>query len=107
MPALAFFLFAALGEISGCYAFWAWVRLEKSILWVVPGILALISFALSLTQVNASNAGRVYAAYGGIYILASLVWLWLIEGVKPDKWDLLGVTISLIGTAVILLSPHR
>jgi small multidrug resistance family-3 protein len=64
MPTLAFFLFAALGEISGCYAFWAWVRLEKSILWVVPGILALISFALSLTQVNASNAGRVYAAYG-------------------------------------------
>ena len=62
MPTLAFFLLAALGEISGCYAFWAWVRLEKSILWVVPGILALISFALSLTQVNASNAGRVYAA---------------------------------------------
>ena len=107
IPTLTFFLLAALGEISGCYAFWAWVRLEKSILWVVPGILALISFALSLTQVNASNAGRVYAAYGGIYILASLVWLWLIEGVKPDKWDLLGVTISLIGTAVILLSPHR
>ena len=107
MPTLAFFLLTALGEISGCYAFWVWVRLEKSILWVVPGILALISFALCLTQVNASNAGRVYAAYGGIYILTSLVWLWLIEGVKPDKWDLLGVTICLIGTAVILLSPHR
>ncbi|MEG4068154.1 YnfA family protein [Microcoleus sp. Pol11C2] len=107
MPTLAFFLLAALAEISGCYAFWAWVRLEKSILWIVPGILALICFALALTQVNASNAGRVYAAYGGIYILGSLVWLWLIEGVKPDKWDLVGVTISLIGTAVILLSPHR
>ena len=107
MATLAFFLLAALAEISGCYAFWVWVRLEKSILWIVPGILALISFALSLTQVNASNAGRVYAAYGGIYILGSLVWLWLVEGVKPDKWDLLGVTISLMGTVVILFSPHR
>ncbi|WP_445301721.1 hypothetical protein [Microcoleus sp. MON1_C1] len=54
-----------------------------------------------------NHLGLLYAAYGGIYILASLVWLWLIEGVKPDKWDLLGVTISLIGTAVILFSPHR
>jgi small multidrug resistance family-3 protein len=67
----------------------------------------LIIFAFTLTKIDASNAGRVYAAYGGIYILSSLVWLWLIEGVKPDKYDLLGVTISLIGTIIILFSPHR
>ncbi|WP_026082504.1 YnfA family protein [Mastigocladopsis repens] len=107
MQTLVFFLLAALGEISGCYAFWAWLRLGKSILWIFPGILALIIFAFSLTKVDASNAGRVYAAYGGIYIFSSLVWLWLAEGVKPEWWDLLGVTISLIGTFVILFGSHR
>jgi small multidrug resistance family-3 protein len=107
MQTLVFFLLAALGEISGCYTFWAWLRLEKSILWTIPGILALIIFATALTKVDASNAGRVYAAYGGIYILSSLFWLGLVEGVKPDRWDLLGVTISLFGTIVIVFSPHR
>ncbi|MBW4569389.1 MAG: YnfA family protein [Tolypothrix carrinoi HA7290-LM1] len=107
MQTFVLFLVAALGEISGCYAFWAWLRLGKSILLIIPGILALIIFAFTLTKIDASNAGRVYAAYGGIYILSSLIWLWLVEGVKPDKYDLLGVTISLIGTIVILFSPHR
>lgn len=107
MQTFFFFLLAALGEISGCYAFWAWLRLDKIIFWIIPGILALIIFAFSLTKVDASNAGRVYAAYGGFYILSSLFWLWLAEGVKPDKWDLLGVTLSLVGTIVILFSPHR
>jgi small multidrug resistance family-3 protein len=107
MRSLVFFLLAALGEISGCYAFWAWLRLDRSILWIIPGILALIIFAFALTKVDASNAGRVYAAYGGIYILSSISWLWLVEGVKPDRWDLLGVAISLMGTVVILFSPHR
>jgi small multidrug resistance family-3 protein len=106
MRTLFFFLLAALGEISGCYAFWAWLRLEQSILWIIPGILALIMFAYALTRVDASNAGRVYAAYGGIYILSSLFWLWLAEGVKPDKWDLVGVGISLVGTIVILCGSH-
>lgn len=107
MQTFVFFLIAALGEISGCYAFWAWLKLGKSIFWVIPGLFALILFAVALTRIDASNAGRVYAAYGGIYILSSLIWLWMIEGVKPDKWDLLGVTISVIGTVVILFSPHR
>jgi small multidrug resistance family-3 protein len=106
MRTLFFFLLAALGEISGCYAFWAWLRLERSILWIIPGILALIMFAYALTRVETSNAGRVYAAYGGIYILSSLFWLWLAEGVKPNKWDLVGVGISLVGTIVILLGSH-
>lgn len=107
MRTFLFFLLAALGEISGCYTFWAWLRLAKSILWIIPGILALIIFAYALTRVSVSNAGRAYAAYGGIYILSSLVWLWLAEGVKPDKWDLFGVGISLVGTIVILFGSHR
>jgi small multidrug resistance family-3 protein len=101
------FLIAALGEISGCYSFWAWLRLGKSIFWVIPGIFALIIFAISLTRVDADHAGRVYAAYGGIYIFSSLLWLWLFEGVKPDRWDLFGVCISLLGTVIILFGSHR
>lgn len=101
------FLLAALGELAGCYAFWGWLRLGKNIVWTVPGTLALIMFAIALTRIEASQAGRVYAAYGGIYILSSVGWLWLIENVKPDRWDLLGVLISLVGTLVILFSPHR
>jgi small multidrug resistance family-3 protein len=107
MQTFILFIVAALGEISGCYAFWATFRLGKSTLLIISGILALIIFAFTLTKIDASNAGRVYAAYGGIYILSSLVWLWLIEGVKPDNYDLLGVIICLTGTIVILFSPHR
>jgi small multidrug resistance family-3 protein len=107
ISSLIFFLIAALGEISGCYSFWAWLRLGKSIFWVIPGIFALIIFAMALTKVDADNAGRVYAAYGGVYILSSLLWLWLFEGVKPDRWDLLGVMISLLGTVIILFGSHR
>ena len=106
MTSFLFFLLAALGEITGCYAFWVWLRLGKSVLWIVPGTICLIVFASVLTKVEASNAGRAYAAYGGIYILSSLFWLWLVEGVKPDKWDLLGVTICLSGTLVILFGTH-
>jgi small multidrug resistance family-3 protein len=106
MVSLVFFLIAALGEISGCYAFWVWLRLGQSIFWLLPGMLSLTIFALALTKVDTSNAGRVYAAYGGIYILSSLCWLWLVEGVRPDKWDLLGAILSLVGTIVILFGPR-
>ena len=107
MRSILFFLLAASAEISGCYAFWLWLRLDRGVIWIVPGILALIIFAVALTQIDATSAGRGYAAYGGIYILSSIVWLWLVEGVKPDRGDLIGVGIALIGTVVILVTPHR
>lgn len=107
MRSIVFFLIAALAELSGCYAFWTWLKLGRSPLSIVPGLLSLTIFAVALTQVDTPTAGRVYAAYGGIYILSSILWLWLVEGVKPDRWDLVGVGISLVGTMVILLSPHR
>jgi small multidrug resistance family-3 protein len=107
MQTLLFFLLAALGKISGCYCFWIWQRLGKSIFWTIPGTLALIIFAYALTKINVSNAGKVYAAYGGIYIFSSFLWLWLVEGVKPSRWDLLGVSFSLLGTLVILFGSHR
>lgn len=97
---------AALAEITGCFAFWAWLRLDKSPVWLVPGMLSLAAFAWLLTLVPADAAGRAYAAYGGIYIAASLFWLWVAEGQRPDRFDLAGATICLVGAAVILL-PQR
>lgn len=97
---------AALAEIAGCFAFWAWLKLDRSPLWLVPGILSLALFAWLLTLVPSTAAGRAFAAYGGVYIAASLVWLWLIEGQRPDRFDLTGAAICLIGAAVILL-PQR
>lgn len=107
MKSLAWYLLAALGEIGGCFTFWAWLRLSKSPLWAIPGIAALVIFAVALTRIDAAAAGRAYAAYGGIYILSSVVWLRLVEGVRPDRWDLLGAGICLLGAAVILFGPHK
>lgn len=97
---------AALAEIAGCFAFWAWLRLGKPAFWLAPGLLSLALFAYLLTRVPADAAGRAYAAYGGVYIAASLVWLWLVEGQRPDRFDLAGAAICLVGAAVILL-PAR
>ncbi|KGF72951.1 membrane protein [Neosynechococcus sphagnicola sy1] len=107
MKSLLIFAIAALAEISGCYTFWRWLRLGNSVLWLLPGLIALVIFATALTYTETTQAGRAYAAYGGVYILMSTLWLWLIEGTQPDQGDWLGVGLCLMGTAVILLSPHR
>ncbi len=106
MLSVAAYIGAAVAEIAGCFAFWAWLRLGKSPWWVIPGIVSLIVFALLLTRVDSAFAGRVYAAYGGVYIAASLTWLWVIEGSRPDRWDLIGAAICLGGAAVILWGPR-
>lgn len=97
---------AAIAEIAGCFAFWAWLRLDRSALWLAPGMAALALFAWLLTLVQSDAAGRAYAAYGGVYIMASIGWLWLIEGQRPDRWDLTGGMICLFGAAVILFAPR-
>ena len=106
MRAYLFYVAAAVAEIAGCFAFWAWLRLGKSALWLLPGTLSLLLFAWLLTRIDALFAGRAYAAYGGVYIAASLGWLWLVEKAKPDRWDLIGAAICLVGSAVILLGPR-
>ncbi|MFP4125670.1 MAG: YnfA family protein [Alphaproteobacteria bacterium] len=107
MSTIVVYAMAALAEIAGCFAFWAWLRLDRSPLWLVPGIGSLAVFALLLTRVEADYAGRAYAAYGGVYIVASLFWLWSVEGRAPDRWDLLGAGICLAGAAIILLGPRQ
>lgn len=106
MTSILAFLGAAVMEIAGCFAFWAWLKLDKSALWLIPGIAALALFAYLLTLVESPFAGRAYAAYGGIYIACALVWGWMVEGQWPDRWDLIGAGICLIGMAVILFGPR-
>ncbi|MBX3529931.1 MAG: YnfA family protein [Rhizobiaceae bacterium] len=106
MHSLVVYAAAALAEIVGCFAFWAWWRLEKSPLWLFPGVASLIAFAWLLTLVESEAAGRAYAAYGGVYIAASLIWLWAAEGMRPDRWDITGAAVCLIGAGVILFGPR-
>lgn len=78
----------------------------RTIWWLVPGMASLALFAWLLTLVDSDHAGRAYAAYGGVYITAAIVWLWLVEGARPDRWDLIGAAVCLAGTAIILLGPR-
>lgn len=104
--ALAIFIAAAIGEIAGSFAYWSVFRLGKSAWWLLPGTFSLIAFAFILTRTDAAFAGRAFAAYGGVFIVSSLAWLWLIERQPPDRWDTVGGAICLIGAAVILLGPR-
>ena len=100
---LAIYAGAALAEIAGCFAFWAVLRGGHSIWWLAPGLASLILFAWLLTLSSADAAGRAFAAYGGIYILASLFWLVIVERVALTRWDLIGGALALAGCVVILL----
>lgn len=99
---LALFVAAATLEIAGCFAFWAWLRRGGSPFVAVLGVASLIGFAVALTRIETAFAGRAYAAYGGIYIAASLVWLWLAEGQRPTATDLVGAGVAIAGAVVIL-----
>lgn len=112
MTNLAYFAIASVLEIAGCFAFWAWLRRGAAPLWAVAGAVSLVAFAIALTRVDAAFAGRAYAAYGGIYIAASLVWLWLVEGQQPSATDLGGAALSVAGALVVVLgaagtAPNR
>lgn len=103
---LAVYAGAALAEIAGCFAVWAWMRQGASAVWLLPGLVSLAVFAWLLTLAPSDFAGRAYAAYGGIYIAASLLWLWMVEKQRPDMWDLSGAMLCLLGAALILLAPR-
>ncbi len=106
MTSILAYVGAAVAEIAGCFAFWAWLRLEKPGWWLLPGLASLALFAYLLTLVDSLFAGRAYAAYGGVYVAASVLWLWLVEGARPDRWDALGAAVCLAGMAIILFGPR-
>lgn len=107
MQAFVIYLAAALCEIFGCFAVWIWLRQDRSAWWLLPGMISLAAFAWILTRSPADAAGRAYAIYGGVYIAASLVWLWLLEGQRPDNWDVIGAALCLCGAAIILWAPRQ
>jgi small multidrug resistance family-3 protein len=99
---VALFALAAFFEIAGCFAFWIWLRRGGTPLVALVGIASLIAFAFALTRVDSAFAGRAYAAYGGIYIVASLAWLWVVEGQAPTRTDLAGAALAVAGALVII-----
>ena len=99
---VALFVLAAFFEIAGCFAFWVWLRRGGTPLVALVGVASLIAFAFALTRVDSAFAGRAYAAYGGIYIVASLAWLWVVEGQAPTRTDLAGAALAVAGALVII-----
>jgi len=105
LRAFALFLFTAAAEIGGCYLPYLWLRKEGTAWLLVPAAICLALFAW-LLSLHPTGAGRTYAAYGGVYVASSLLWLWHVEGIRPDRWDWIGAGLCLVGTAVIVLAPH-
>lgn len=103
---VALFVVTALAEIVGCYLPYLWLKKDASAWLLVPAAMSLALFAWLLT-LHPHAAGRVYAAYGGVYITVAIMWLWLIDSVRPTPWDILGVAITLVGMGVIMLGPAR
>ncbi|TMO73075.1 YnfA family protein [Pseudoalteromonas sp. S3776] len=101
---IALFIITALAEIIGCYLPYLWLKEDKSIFLLIPAAVSLALFAWLLT-LHPAAAGRVYAAYGGVYICVALLWLWAIDGVKLTMWDLVGGAVALLGMAIIIFAP--
>ncbi|MBA1290586.1 YnfA family protein [Pseudomonas japonica] len=105
LKTLGLFVLTALAEIVGCYLPYLWLREGKSIFLLVPAAISLALFAWLLT-LHPAAAGRVYAAYGGVYIFVAILWLWQVDGIKPTTWDLVGAFVALSGMAIIMFAPR-
>jgi small multidrug resistance family-3 protein len=103
---LLLFALTAIAEIVGCYLPYLWLREGKSIWLLVPAAISLAVFAWLLT-LHPTAAGRIYAAYGGVYIGVAIVWLWLVDGIRPTGWDLLGAAVAMLGMAIIMFAPRQ
>ncbi len=108
MPEIkTFLLFAAtaVAEIVGCYLPWLWLRQGHSAWLLLPAAASLAVFVWLLT-LHPDASGRVYAAYGGVYVAMALIWLWLVDGIQPTRWDLAGAAVALAGMAIIAFAPR-
>lgn len=105
LKTVALFFLTALAEIVGCYLPYLWLREGKPVWLLIPGALSLALFAW-LLSLHPTATGRVYAAYGGVYVVMAILWLWVVDGIRPGPWDLLGSAIALTGMAVIMFAPR-
>lgn len=103
---IALFLLTAIAEIVGCYLPYLWLKQGKSVWFLVPAAMSLALFAW-LLSLHPTAAGRVYAAYGGVYIFVAILWLWLVDGVQPTVWDITGTLVALAGMAIITFAPRE
>lgn len=103
---LGLFAVTAIAEIVGCYLPYLWLRKNGSAWLLLPALISLAAFAWLLT-LHPTAAGRVYAAYGGVYIADAILWLWLIDGNRPTSWDLIGAGVAIAGMAIIMLAPRH
>jgi len=99
------FVATAVAEILGCYLAYLWMRKGGSLFLLIPAAGSLAAFAWLLT-LHPTAAGRVYAAYGGVYVMTALFWLWIVEGILPDRWDITGGLVALAGMAIIMFAPR-
>ena len=106
MTSALLYVAAAAGEIAGCFAFWAWLRLGQSPWWIVPGIFSLVVFAVLLTESMPRSPGAPMPPMAASTSWPRSLWLWLIEGARPDRWDLIGASVCLGGAAIILFGPR-
>lgn len=102
---IVLFLLTALAEIVGCYLPYLWLREGKSAWLLVPAALSLALFAW-LLSLHPTAAGRVYAAYGGVYIFVAILWLWSVDGIRPTVWDMVGSSVALVGMGIIMFAPR-
>lgn len=105
MKTVALYLATALAEIIGCYLPWLWLKQNGSLWLLVPAAISLAAFAWLLTLHEAAS-GRVYAAYGGVYIAVAIAWLWAVDGIRPSAWDVAGVAVALAGMSIIAFQPR-
>ena len=106
LKTVGLFAITALAEIVGCYLPYLWLREGKSIWLLVPSALSLVAFVWLLT-LHPTAVGRVYAAYGGVYVTMAILWLWAVDGIRPTTWDILGTTVALLGMAIIMFAPRN
>ena len=105
LATLALFVLTAVAELVGCYLPYLWLRRGRPAWLLVPAAASLALFAWLLTR-HPTAAGRTYAAYGGVYVTTAIGWLWLVERQQPDRWDLVGAAVALVGMGIIVLA-HR
>ncbi|WP_372738743.1 YnfA family protein [Neptunomonas sp.] len=106
LKTLFLFLITAVAEILGCYLPYLWLKEEKSVWLLLPAVTSLALFAW-LLSLHPAAAGRVYAAYGGVYIFVAIIWLWLVDGIRPTTWDVVGSIVALVGMAIIMFAPRH
>lgn len=106
LKTLMLFVLTAVAEIVGCYLPYLWLKAGKSAWLLFPAAVSLALFAWLLT-LHSVAAGKTYAAYGGVYIGVAIVWLWLVEGIRPTGWDLLGAAVAMLGMTIIMYAPRH